>query len=167
MLGAGTSFFNNNISRNEATGGHSGGVWLQGGVLSTCTIVENSATEGGGGVHCEAGSGSIYRSIIAFTEGGYGVGATTGNAPTLICCDVFGNAGGNYDAVVGDQTGSNDNFSADPEFCDIDFADYQLFDTSPCLATNSPCEQLVGWFDQGCDSPVEEMSWGRVKGLWR
>ncbi|MFH1866163.1 MAG: right-handed parallel beta-helix repeat-containing protein [Candidatus Eisenbacteria bacterium] len=167
MLGSSTSFFNDNISRNEATGGHSGGVWLQGGALCTCTIVENSATEGGGGVHCEDGSGSIYRSIIAFTEGGYGVGATPGNAPTLSCCDVYENAAGNYDAVVGDQTELNDNFSEDPEFCDRDSADYRLFDTSPCLATESPCEQQVGRWGQGCDDPVEEMSWGRVKGMWR
>ncbi len=167
MLGASTSFFDNTISRNEATGGHSGGVWLQGGVLSNCTIVENLAMSGGGGVHCEAGSGSIYRSIIAFTGSGYGVGATEGNAPTLSCCDVFGNAGGDYDSVVGDQTGLNDNFSLDPELCDIEFADYQLFDTSPCLAANSPCGNRVGRFGQGCDSPVEDMSWGRVKALWR
>jgi len=167
MLGASTSFFNDNISRNEATNGHSGGVWLQGGVLNTCTIVENSATVGGGGVHCEAGSGSIYRSIIAFTEGGYGVAATSGNAPTLSCCDVFGNAGGNYDSVVGDQTGLNHNFSLDPEFCDWDDADYRLFDTSPCLEAYSPCTQSVGRWGLGCDSPVERTSWGMLKALYR
>ncbi|MFH1690785.1 MAG: right-handed parallel beta-helix repeat-containing protein [Candidatus Eisenbacteria bacterium] len=167
MLGSSTSFFNDNISRNEATSGHSGGVWLQDGHLGTCTIVENSATEGGGGVHCEDGSGSIDRSIIAFTEGGYGVAATSGNAPTLTCCDVFGNAGGNYDSVVGDQTGLNNNFSEDPEFCDRDNADYRLFDTSPCLAANSPCTQSVGRWGQGCDDPVEGMSWGRLKGMYR
>ena len=167
MLGASTSFFNDNISRNEATGGHSGGVWLQGGTLSNCTLVENSAATGGGGVHCEAGSGSIYYSIIAFTEDGYGVAATAGNAPTLSCCDVYENADGNYDAEVGDQTGLDNNFSLDPELCGIEMADYRLFDTSPCTETNSPCAWLVGGFNIGCDSPVEETSWGRVKGMWK
>ena len=95
------------------------------------------------------------------------MGANTVHAPTLNCCDVFGNAGGNYDSVVGDQTGSNDNFSQDPEFCDFNNADYRLFDTSPCLDTASPCGSLVGRWGQGCDSPVEGMSWGRVKALWR
>jgi hypothetical protein len=167
MLGANTSFFNDNISRNEATNGHSGGIWLQGGSLSKCTIVENSSATGGGGVHCEDGSGNISYSIIAFTEGGYGVGATTGNAPNVNCCDVFENAAGNYDAVVGDQTGINNNFSLDPELCDRDNADYRLFDTSPCLAANNPCSNLVGGFGQGCDSPVEDTSWGVLKAMWR
>jgi pectin methylesterase-like acyl-CoA thioesterase len=48
-----------------------------------------------------------------------------------------------------------------------DFGDYRLFDTSPCLDTNSPCGYPVGRYGQGCDSPVEEMSWGSVKRLWR
>ena len=156
-----------NISRNDATAGHSGGVWLQGGFVNFCTIVENSATQEGGGVYCTAGTGGLNKCIIAFTESGYGVGATEGNAPSLSCCDVYGNAGGNYDAEVGDQTGFDFNFSLDPELCDINDADYRLFDTSPCLAANSPCGTPVGRYNQGCDSPVEGMSWGRVKGMWR
>ncbi|MEA3409310.1 MAG: hypothetical protein U9Q95_03080, partial [Candidatus Eisenbacteria bacterium] len=54
-------------------------------------------------------------------------------------CDVYENADGDYDSAVGDQTGSNFNFSLDPELCGIEFADYWLFDTSPCLDKNSPC----------------------------
>jgi len=155
-----------NVSRNDATAGHSGGVWLQGGHVNFCTIVENSATEGGGGVYCLAGTGSMQRCIIAFTESGYGVGASEGNAPNMECCDVFGNVDGNYDAEVGDQTGFNFNFSLGPELCDLNNADYRLFDTSPCLEANSPCGVLVGKFSQGCDSPVEEMSWGSIKALY-
>ena len=155
-----------NVSRNEATSGHSGGIWLQGGEVSWCTIVDNASTQGGGGVYCHAGTGLVHASIIAFTEDGVGVGASEGNEPTIQCCDVFGNAEGNYDAVVGDQTGSNFNFSLDPEFCGFDIEDYRLFDTSPCLAVTN-CGGDVGAFDQGCDSPVRKMSWGRVKGMYR
>ena len=57
--------------------------------------------------------------------------------------------------------------SLDPELCGIEMADYRLFDTSPCTETNSPCAWLVGGFNIGCDSPVEETSWGRVKALYR
>ena len=93
--------------------------------------------------------------------------ATAGNAPLLDCCDVYGNIDGNYDAEVGDQTGIDYNFSEDPQLCDINNADYRLFDTSPCLASGSPCGFLVGRYDQGCDSPVEDVSWGVLKGLYR
>ena len=157
-----------NISRNSATGGHSGGIWLQGGFVNSCTIVENSATAGGGGVNCVAGTGTLTHCIIAFSETGYGVSANeAGNIPSLECCDVYGNIDGDYDSIVGDQTGSDFNFSLDPELCGIEIADYRLFDTSPCLAASSPCGVLVGAFNQGCDDPVEAMSWGRVKALYR
>jgi len=157
-----------NISRNSATGSHSGGIWLQGGFVNSCTIVENSAAAGGGGVHCVAGTGTLTHCIIAFSETGYGVSADdAGNIPSLECCDVYGNIDGDYDSVVGDQTGSNFNFSLDPELCGIEIGDYRLFDTSPCLAASSPCGVLVGVFGVGCDDPVEAMSWGRLKGLYR
>lgn len=167
MSGNNKYFLSCNISRNTATVEHSGGIWLQGGTVGGCTIVGNSAVQDGGGVYCHAGTGVLATCLIAFTENGYGVGASEGYAPSLSCCDVYDNAGGNYDAEVGDQTGFDDNFSLDPELCGIDIADYRLLDTSPCLGTNSPCGQPVGAFDQGCDEPVEEMSWGSVKGLWR
>ncbi|MFH1501871.1 MAG: right-handed parallel beta-helix repeat-containing protein [Candidatus Eisenbacteria bacterium] len=161
------SLVNCEIARNDALYGHSGGVWLLGGTVSNCTIVENSAASDAAGVYCFAGTGAVENSIIAFNGPGFGVGADEGQEPTLTCCDVYGNPDGNYDAVVGDQTGIDNNFSQDPEFCWFDGADYRLYDTSPCLASVSPCGQLVGALDQGCDSPVEESSWGKVKALYR
>ncbi len=167
-MAGGTPFLQNcNISRNDATAGHSGGIWLQGGFVNGCTIVENSATEGGGGVYCLAGTGGLNNCIIAFTTDGVGVGATEGDAPSLSCCDVYGNVEGDYDAEVGNQSGFDFNFSLDPELCGIELADYRLFDTSPCLAANSPCGSRVGRWGQGCDDPVEGTSWGRLKGMWR
>jgi len=155
------------IYRNDATAGFGGGVYLQGGSVNHCTIVDNSATEGAGGVHCHAGTGTVEYSIIAFSESGYGVAATDGYAPTLNCCDVYGNPAGEYDSVVGDQTGINDNFSLDPLFCNWPLGDYTLDAASLCLYGNNPCGYQVGAFGQGCDSPVEDVSWGRVKALWR
>ena len=155
-----------NISRNEATE-HSGGVWLQGGMMYNCTLVENSAPTGGG-VYCSDGSGGVFRSIIAFSEAGHGVGADVpGNAQYLQCCDVHGNVPDNYDSVVGDLSGSNDNFSLDPELCGREIGDYRLFETSICLEDNSPCMQQVGRWGIGCDSPVEGVSWGMLKAMWR
>jgi len=155
-----------NISRNDATAGHAGGVLLGGGILNHSTLVENSATEGGGGVHCHAGTGGINYSLIAFSESGYGVAATEGYVPSLDCCDVYDNAAGNYDSVVGDQTGIGDNISLDPELCNWEMADYRLYDTSPCWIDNSPCGYVIGAFNVGCSDPVEDMSWGSIKALY-
>ena len=151
--------------RQHGDSGHSGGVWLQGGFVNGCTIVKNSAAWGGGGVHCEAGTGSINHCLIAFSENGYGVAAEAGNVPALNCCDVYGNARGDYDSVVGDQTGFSYNISQDPELCGLEHGDYRLHYTSPCTDVNSPCRIQVGCYDRGCDTPVREMSWGRVKAL--
>jgi hypothetical protein len=141
---------------------------LQGGEILWCSIVANQAIIHGGGVYSYAGTGprDISYSIIAFADDGGGVCATEGHLPSLLCCDVYANDEGDYDDVVGDQTGINHNFSADPEFCDRLSEDYRLFDTSPCLPSASPCGEQVGRFGQACSNPVSEMSWGRVKGLW-
>jgi hypothetical protein len=141
---------------------------MQAGWLWHCTLVENSAVEGGGGVNCHAGTGVIEYCIIAFTESGYGVGATDGYEPTVTCCDVYGNAGGNYEPTIGDQTGSDGNFSLDPELCGIEEENYELYDTSPCLPGNHGCGMtLIGAYEQGCESPVEATSWGSIKAMWR
>ena len=166
LLGGNTQIANSIIARNDATS-HGGGVWMQGGVLTSSTLVDNSAPNGGG-VYCRAGSGNITKCIIAFSSDGHGVGAyEAGDVPYLQCCDVYGNDDGDYDSVVGDQTGINNNFSDDPELCGLGTEDYWLYDTSPCLATSSPCGERVGRYDIGCDSPVESTSWGRLKALWR
>ncbi|HYW68701.1 MAG TPA: hypothetical protein VE960_03780, partial [bacterium] len=112
--------------------------------------------------------GSIYQSIIAFSDAGHGVGASGQDyAPYMECCDVWENAAGEYDSSVGNLTGIFDNFSQDPELCGREIADYRLFDTSPCTASNSPCGVRVGSADAFCDSPVEATSWGRLKALYR
>jgi len=157
------------ISRNVATYDYAGGVSLVSGTtLSNCTLVENSALGAGGGVYGRYSSGTLENCIVAHTQDGCGVAAEeAGSEPTLSCCDVYGNVEGDYDGIVGDQTGVNDNFSLDPEFCGLEIADYRVSDASPCLAAASPCGSLVGAFGQGCDSPTETSSWGAIKAIWR
>ena len=156
------------ISRNDATYGHTGGInLLSGTTVTNCTIVGNSSLGAGGGVYCIGSGCELTRCIIAYSGDGCGIAAVEGYEPVVTCCDVYGNVEGDYDTVVGDQTGVNDNFSEAPEFCDLEAGGYRLFDTSPCLDTESPCGLLIGAFGQGCDSPVEEMSWGGIKALYR
>jgi hypothetical protein len=108
-------------------------------------------------------------SIAAFGAGGGGIaGYISGDAATITCCDVYGNAGGNYDGVIiPDQTGSNGNISEDPLFCSAPNLDYSIDAQSPCAAANNGCAIRMGMYDIGCDSPVERASWGSIKALFR
>jgi len=156
------------VARNWAAEGHSGGVWLQSGALTNCTIVDNLSTQWGGNITCAAGSGVISHCIVAFADAGDGIYADDpGNAPVMNCCDVYGNVGDDYGGSIDDQTGLNGNISVDPELCGLGIADYRLFDTSPCLPGGNDCMVLLGALGIGCDSPVEPLSWGGIKALYR
>ena len=97
---------------------------------SFLTVAENGTELGTGGVAWEdrllpnslASSGTaaftLSNSIVSDNEG-YGVGYITPLAPSttvvLSYNNVFGNISGNYEALLGDPTGTNGNISVDPE----------------------------------------------------
>jgi hypothetical protein len=68
----------------------------------------------------------------------------------LTCCDVYGNAGGDWVGYIADQAGINGNFSADPLFCDTANGDLHIFNASPCAPANNSCGVLIGALDVGC-----------------
>ena len=155
----------------DNTAGSGGGVFAGDGdsMLEGCTIVGNSAGFAGGGIYCGSEAVSLANTIVAFSSSGGGVYyPPTGRLiPSVVCCDVYGNAGGNYGGGIPDQTDVNGNISEDPLFCDAAGGDYSIDLASLCSAANNPTCGLVGAWDVGCDSPVEQMSWGRVKALFR
>ncbi|MCK4413597.1 MAG: right-handed parallel beta-helix repeat-containing protein [Candidatus Eisenbacteria sp.] len=69
---------------------------------------------------------------------------------TLTCCDLFGNAGGDWVGSIAEQLGINGNFSADPCFCDAKNGDYHLWNYSPC---NQEGCGLIGAWPVGCSDP--------------
>ena len=54
------------------------------------------------------------------------------------CCDVHGNAGGDWVGCIADQDGINGNFSADPLCCNDEGGDFTLRSDSPCLPGRHP-----------------------------
>jgi hypothetical protein len=86
---------------------------------------------------------------------------------TLLCCDVYGNAGGDWVGCISGQNGTNGNFSEDPLFCDAPNGDFTIDTASPCTPANNPACGLVGAWGIGCDSPVEPASWGSLKAMFR
>ena len=99
---------------------------------------------------------NIDRTIIAF-NGGYGLDYNDyeGTVSPISCSDVYMNDQ-NY-VHIPDQTGINDNISADPLFCDAITGDYTLLDISPCSSDSNICG-LVGKYDIGCYSPFDLVS---------
>jgi hypothetical protein len=111
------------------------------------------------------GIATLDRVIIAFTDG-IAVQCSGAGVATLTCCDVFGNAGGNWTGCIAGQLGVNGNFSLDPQFCNLDMRDFRLHSTSPCLPGNHPQGKpcgLIGVYGSGCATAVDPTTWGAIK----
>jgi len=138
--------------------------------ISNCTFLDNRVSETSGCVSVCYGPLTIDNSIIAGTEGGAALDCLYGTGATLRCCDIFGNAGGDWTGCVSDQLGSDGNIAADPLFCGTANPDlpWSLHDASPCTPENSPCGQLIGSCGVGCPSTAAEgVSWGSLKARYR
>ena len=136
--------------------------------LTNCTFAGNAAEEGGG-IDCPDASVTLARCIIAFSGSGEGVRCNDPDDVTLSCCDVYGNAGGDWVGHIAGQDLIRDNFSDDPLFCGEDNPDepFTLHSDSPCASDNNPACGLVGAWGVGCETPVEETSWGSMKAMYR
>lgn len=139
--------------------------------LYGCTLSENSCPMGGGVVTESPVPVLAERTIIAFSTDGEAVLCVGGGSVSLACCDVFGNAGGDWVGCIAAQYGVDDNFSADPLFCLDGNPDdpYSLHEGSPCLPEDSPCGELVGAYGRGCDpiTAVQATSWSAIKAMYR
>ena len=142
--------------------GHGGGgLYLSNSspTLVRCTISGNGADPDngptGGGVHMAGASAPHFDAcIVAFSEEGAGILAETPESqPSFSCCDVFGNAGGDYLGFA-DPTGADGNISADPFFCDLPGGDYSLAGYSPCLPENNACALQIGAYGWGCEGEL-------------
>lgn len=163
---------------NEATLG-GGGVYcggIYGGsspVLINCTMVGNTSAQHGAGVFCDNTSlPSVTNTIIAFSTTGEAVYcADYGSAPSFLCCNLFGNAGGDWVGSISGWYLTYGNISENPLFCLEDSPDwpYGLHEGSPCLPDGNVCGELIGAFDSACGpvSPVIGTSWGAIKAMCR
>jgi hypothetical protein len=85
---------------------------------------------------------TIDHTIIAFAPQGTALICDGDIDPTLSCCDLFDNAGGDWTGCIADQGAMANNFSADPVFCgQQDLDQYTVSLDGPCAV--GPCG-LIG-----------------------
>ena len=115
--------------------------------IDSSTLWGNSAGGSGGGVF--GNLRSIRNTIIAGSTSG---SAMAGALPRIIqCTDLWGNEGGDWVGPIADSLYVNDNFSANPKFCNPSIGDFGLLLSSPCF--DSPACGQVGAYGEGCVSP--------------
>jgi len=120
-------------------------------IVTNCTIVSNSAGNGGGGLSCNlAAYPEVSNCVIVFNTDGGGVWCEGAGFPTLQCCDIYGNDDGDWTDCIIDQANINNNFSADPQFCDLSNGVFHISNQSLCASANNECNQLIGALDIGC-----------------
>ncbi len=115
-------------------------------LLDHCTLYGGSAPDGGV-IHVDSGGLLTMRNtVVAFSQAGQAVNCVWSGAATLDCCDIFGNAGGDWVGCIAGQYGL-DNISLDPQFCDAAGGDFRLWNYTPCVS--EMCGQ-VGALAIGC-----------------
>ena len=139
--------------------------------VNSCSIVENIAVFDGAGMYLWVDSSvSIDQTIIAFNRGGVAIDCGSGSTATLTCSDVSDNDGGDWVDCIAGQESISGNMNVNPLICDIPGYYLYLCADSPCLPGNNDCGELIGVYGDGCaacDSPVESISWGAVKAMYR
>jgi hypothetical protein len=118
--------------------------------LRGCTLYGNSADSGGGayvyGLHL-----NLVNTMIVGSRSGEAVKADAyQTSASLSCCNLFGNAGGDWVAGIEEQLGVDGNISLDPLFCDVG-VDFSISALSPCADENSGICGLIGAVAVGCE----------------
>ncbi len=90
--------------------------------------------------------------IIAFGNQGPAVLCAGSSNCTLSCCDLYGNAGGDWVGAIAGQLGVDGNICADPLFCGAQNPEmpYSVSAISPCAPDYNPECGLIGACPVGC-----------------
>jgi hypothetical protein len=137
--------------------------------LNNCTFYENTCINGSNiGLRLNAHV-LLVNCIVAFGLEGSGVWGELNSTATLLCSDVYGNEGGDWVGIIGDQSGINGNISEDPLFCDPENGDFTIRGDSPCAPFSPPnaeCDLIGAWPVACGPTSVESTTWGRIKAVY-
>jgi len=117
--------------------------------LHDCTLADNSKElSTGSAISLTNTSTTVAENTIIAMNNGQAVECDGTSSATFTCCDVYGNADGDWIGCIAGQEGVDGNISEDPEFCGEFHPEspYTLQDTSPCAAENNAgCGQIGAW----------------------
>jgi Right handed beta helix region len=136
--------------------------------IENCTVTANEAPSGSAfSEWITWGGGTFSHAVVALNRGGLAIRChNLGELISFECCDIWGNDPGGVGGTCSDPTGTDGNFSEDPQFCDPTRGDYALCSDSPCLEGYG-CG-LIGALGEGCGpSATEPATWGVLKTLFR
>lgn len=92
----------------------------------------------------------LENTIIAFSTSGAAIWCGGTGVPTLSCCDLYQNAGGDWIDPIDDQANLYGNLSVDPLFCNAAGGDYSIRALSPCAPRCTYGCGLIGAGPVGC-----------------
>ncbi len=153
-----TTFLECAFVRNPADLG--GGALLGHGIRVTfvgCTFYGNSFAN----LYCSTTidplSVTLQNTIVSFSADGEGIAcwSSGGLHLELSCCDVYGNADGDWVGYIANQRGVDGNFWGDPGYCDTLNADFSIRASSPCMPDDLFGCGLIGAY--GCGCPVDTL----------
>lgn len=168
------------FSNNEATE-VGGAVWHNAAGLDyyeSCTFDGNRAPVGGMlfAAANYGGTVEMIDTIISNCPDGAAIEINSQVPILLSCCNLYGNADGDWTAPFADQVDMRGNFSANPCYCDAEGEDFHLSADSYARPGGHPwgCDQLVGAYGVGCGAigcngpvDVEGMTFGSLKSMYR
>jgi predicted outer membrane repeat protein len=144
--------------------------------LTSCTIYGEDGVGGSVSVGSPEASIVLEKTIIAFSVAGPAVGGGVASQYTLSCCDIYGNAGGDYVGPIAGMLGVDNNICQDPLLCAPYLFDFSVCSISQCTPEYNPdCGQIGAW-PVGCYPPcgvtsvgegTADTSWGAVKSFYK
>jgi parallel beta-helix repeat protein len=174
-----TPFVSNCVFSGDSCSFYGAALWCRNSAnptLANCTFYGESPSRTDRSViHLEGSSpATMEKCIVAFTKRGKAfLCEEEESTPDLTCCDIYGNAGGDWVDRILDQAGASGNFSEDPLFCGAGTLEFTVEACSPCLPGNHPsgydCGGIVGALGMGCScgGAVHPVTWGDVKFRFR
>jgi len=116
-----------------------------------CDFVSNIASYGSAIFSFNTSDLQLHYCMIGYNTVANAVDCMESGDADLYCTNVFGNQKGNWVGCLVGLQWINDNFSADPMFCNYQSGDCGLAgEESPCLPDNNTCGVLIGALGVGC-----------------
>jgi len=137
--------------------------------VNGCTFYQNRSHSQEGTIVLFASAMVLQNCLIAFSSLGAAVHCVPLEPSTveLQCCNVYGNANGDWVGCIESQEHQNGNLALDPLFCDAEGRDWHLCSDSPCAPEQAGTCGLIGALPVGCGScgpqALEPSTWGQIK----